>query len=125
MQNQKWEYAYIVWPLSHDEDRRYIECPLGKVDQAQYLVGSRCSQSPYLPDFDPFPTDSKLIHLHPTGQKVQHVKAKSLGPLDWRGQFYVWVTQLGQEGYEMTGVMNIPWGPSDTMQQFWFKRPFE
>jgi hypothetical protein len=68
-----------------------------------------------------------LIHLHPSGRKTELVQKKGLlskAP-NWTEQFQAWVTQLGEEAYEMVGVMATEgMGGAWTTQHYWFKRPF-
>jgi hypothetical protein len=67
-----------------------------------------------------------LIHLHPGGHKFELVEKKSFmqkAP-DWSDQFRAWVTQLGEEGYEMAGMMNTGGGTVvHSTFHYWFKRP--
>jgi hypothetical protein len=68
-----------------------------------------------------YPGQMTLTYLHPSGEKrLTFDKASKTA---FR-QLCQWVTTLGQEGYEMTGVT----APGDaagrsTYGTYWFKRP--
>lgn len=65
-----------------------------------------------------------LVYLHPSGQKSPTLdKAKKKDGFD---QLYAWVSTLGEEGYEMTGVTGVNRtvvAGTSTVYTFWFKLP--
>jgi hypothetical protein len=67
--------------------------------------------------------DMLLVYLHPSGRKFQ-----TYDKYKYRfEQLYDWITTLGQEGYEMTGVTAINETQIVTAEPntytYWFKRP--
>lgn len=63
-----------------------------------------------------------LVYYHPAGNKSEELTAGTFKKVDFRDQFRVWITRLGQEGYEMVGVTPVVYQPS-TYVHYWFKRP--
>ena len=88
---QKWEYAYIDYSLEGDP-HAYVS----------------------------------LTYLHPDGPSTETFKKSGgffKGP-DWSEyseQCNAWITKLGQEGYEMTGLESRT---NSTRIIYWFKHPF-
>jgi hypothetical protein len=64
------------------------------------------------------PSELSLIVLHPSGpERVEKEKKLELVP-----QLNAWITELGQDGYEMTGVTHAVDG-GQAYYTYWFKRP--
>jgi hypothetical protein len=71
-------------------------------------------------------TSMSLTYLYPDGPKAQRgMEGAFSKSFNYWGQVLAWVTKLGQEGYEMTGVemAGVPDTTTPTATIYWFKRP--
>jgi hypothetical protein len=91
---QKWEYAYIDYCYTFEDD-------------------------PYV----------SLTYLHPDRPSTETFKKKAgffKEPVmsEYSEQRNAWITKLGQEGYEMTGLELGTVSRGSTHIIYWFKPPF-
>src|SRR4051812_18102437 len=94
MQSQKWEYAFVSQTTTYPTS-------------GAFMGHTKFSQA-------------CLVYLKPDGPVVQETDSKKKDNV-W-GQCQAWITKLGLEGYEMTGVTSHVFPTSKYSYEYWFKR---